>query len=169
MKALTEAPQLENNTRRSSSTTEGLKHKHSQVRVWQHFGRSATLLQDHLRDVGQVERGRWRENVGVVLRARLLEAVQWRATIVFGQTLVLVAFTRQLDAAVLGQRNTQRFPVKLLATQMAHGCDTDSCSTFSLDDIIIKNEPMLRLTNTATSTQHVYKMDRKQRARARVT
>lgn len=132
MKALTEAPQLENNTRRSSSTTEGLKHKHPQVRVGQQSGHSAALVPDHLRDVGQVECGRWRENVGVVLGARLLEAVQWRAAIVFGQTLVLVAFTRQLDAAVLGQRNTQRFPVKLLATQMAHGCNTGSCSTFSL-------------------------------------
>lgn len=133
------------------------------------FGHSAALLQDHLRDVGQVERGRWWENVGVVLRTRLLEAVQWRATIVFGQTLVLVAFTWQLDAAVLGQRNTQRFPVKLLATQMAHRCDTDSCSTFSLDEIVIKDEPTLTVTNIATSTQHVYNMNRKQRARAWVT
>lgn len=57
LKALMEAPQLENNTRSSSSTTEGLKHKHPQVRVWQQSGHSAALLPDHLRDVGQVERG----------------------------------------------------------------------------------------------------------------
>lgn len=88
--------------------------------------------------------------------------MQWRAAIVFGKTLILVAFARQLDAAVLGQRNTQRFPVKLLATQMAHGCNTDSCSTFSLDDFIIKDEPTLTVINTATSAQHEYKMDRKQ-------
>lgn len=64
---------------------------------------------------------RWKD-VGIVLRARLLEAVQGGVTVVFGQALVLMALTRKLDAAVFGQRDAKRLPVKPLAVQVAHGC-----------------------------------------------
>jgi len=74
------------------------------------------------RDVGQVQGGGGGEDVGVVLGAGLLEAVQGGAAVVLGQALVLVALAGQLHAAVLGRRDAQRLPVKLLAAQVAHGC-----------------------------------------------
>lgn len=47
--------------------------------------------------------------------------MQGGVAVVFGQALVLVALTRQLDAGVLGQRNAQRLPVQPLTVQVAHG------------------------------------------------
>lgn len=74
-----------------------------------------------LRDVGEVQGGRRREDVGVVFGAGLLEAMQGGVAVVFGQPLVLVAFSGKLDAGVFGQRDAQRLPVQPLAVQVAHG------------------------------------------------
>ena len=49
--------------------------------------------------------------------------MQGGIAVVFGQALVLVSFTGKLDTGVLGQRDAQRLPMKLLATQVAHGCN----------------------------------------------
>lgn len=67
--------------------------------------------------------GRGWEDVGVVFGAGLLEAVQGGVAVVFGQALVLVAFTGELHAGVFGQRDAQRLPMQLLAAQVAHGCE----------------------------------------------
>lgn len=48
--------------------------------------------------------------------------MQWGVAVVFGQALVLVAFTGKLDTGVFGQRDAQRLPMQLLATQVAHSC-----------------------------------------------
>lgn len=48
--------------------------------------------------------------------------MQGGVAVVFGQALVLVAFTGKLDAGVFGQRDAQRLPVQLLAAQVTHGC-----------------------------------------------
>lgn len=80
-----------------------------------------------IRDVREVQGGRRWEDVGVVFGARLLEAVQGGAAVVFGQTLVLVAFTGQLDTGVFGQRDAERLPVQPLAVQVAHGCKKSRC------------------------------------------
>ena len=74
-----------------------------------------------LRDVGQVQGGGRGEDVGVVLGAGLLEAVQRGAAVVLGQPLVLVALAGQLHTAVLGERDAHRLPVQTLAVQVAHG------------------------------------------------
>lgn len=53
------------------------------------------------RDVGEVERRRWGEDVGVVLGAWLLEAVQWGVAVVFCEALIFVALSGQLHRGVL--------------------------------------------------------------------
>lgn len=74
-----------------------------------------------LRDVGEVQSGRRGEDVGVIFGARFLEAVQGRVAVVFGQALVLMAFTGKLNVHVFGQRDAERLPIKLLTIQVAHG------------------------------------------------
>ena len=86
-----------------------------------HGGGATGQVSRCLRDVGQVQGGGGGEDVGVVLGAGLLEAVQRGAAVVLGQTLVLVAFAWQLHAAVLGERDAHRLPVQTLPVQVAHG------------------------------------------------
>lgn len=74
-----------------------------------------------LRDVGEVQSGRWGEDVGVIFGARFLEAVQRGVAVVFGQALVLMAFTGKLNVRVFGQCDAERLPIKLLTIQVAHG------------------------------------------------
>lgn len=81
-----------------------------------------SLHGQHLRDIGQVQGSRGREDVLEVLGARLLEAVQWRVAVVLGQALVLLALAGQLHVLVLGQGDAHRLPVQLVAVEVAHGC-----------------------------------------------
>lgn len=74
----------------------------------------------YLRDVGEVEGGRWGEDVLEVLGARFLEAMEWGVGVVLGQPLVIQAITRQRHCLVLGQRHTDDLPIHLLAIQVAH-------------------------------------------------
>lgn len=83
-------------------------------RVW--------LSSGDLRDVGEVQGGGGRKDVGIVFGAGLLEAVQRGVAVVFGQALVLMSFTGKLDVGVFGQRDPERFPMQPLAIQVAHGC-----------------------------------------------
>lgn len=69
-----------------------------------------------------MERRRRREDVGVVLGAGFLEAVQRRVAVVLGQALVLVAFAGQLHGGVFGEGNAHVPAVETLAVQVAHGC-----------------------------------------------
>lgn len=114
------APELENSILRSSSTTEGLKTTTDLSGV-HHTLHVLQMLSD-LRDVGEVQGGRGWEDVGVVFGARLLEAVQGGVAVVFGQALILVAFTGKLDVGVFGQRDAQRLPMQPLTVQVAHSC-----------------------------------------------
>lgn len=72
------------------------------------------------RYVGEVQRGRRREDVGVVFGARLLEAVQRGVAVVLGQALVLVALSGQLHRGVLGKGHAHFSAVETLAVQVAH-------------------------------------------------
>ncbi|KAF3834757.1 hypothetical protein F7725_027315 [Dissostichus mawsoni] len=56
-----------------------------------------------------------------------MKAVQRRVAVVFGQALILVAFTGKLNARVFGRRDAERLPVKLLPAQVADQQDRDSC------------------------------------------
>ena len=51
--------------------------------------------------------------------------MQGGVAVVFGQALVLVAFTRELDVSVFGQRDAQRLPVQPLAIQVTHSYKPD--------------------------------------------
>lgn len=81
------------------------------------------------RDVGEVQGSRRGKDVGVVFWAGLLEAVEGRVAVVFGEALVLVAFARKLDAGVFGQRDAQRLPMQPLAIQVTHSCKSDGKKT----------------------------------------
>lgn len=59
-----------------------------------------SLLQHNSRYVGEVECCRGREDVGVIFGARFFETVQWRVAVVLCETLVLMAFSRQLHCGV---------------------------------------------------------------------
>lgn len=72
------------------------------------------------RYVGEVKRGRWGEDVGVVFGARLLEAVQRGVAVVFCEALIFVALSGQLHRGVLGKGHTHFSSVKTLAVQVAH-------------------------------------------------
>lgn len=85
-------------------------------------GGGASALRLHSRNVGEVERRRRREDVGVVFGAGLLEAVQRRVAVVLGEALVLVAFPGQLHGGVFGEGHANFPAVETLAVQVAHGC-----------------------------------------------
>lgn len=72
------------------------------------------------RYVGEVKRCRWGEDVGVVLGARLLEAVQRGVAVVFREALVLVALSGQLHRGVLRKCHAHFSSVETLAVQVAH-------------------------------------------------
>lgn len=55
-----------------------------------------------LRDVGKVQCGGWREDVGVVLGARLLKAMKRRVTVILSEALVLMSLAWQLNGRVFG-------------------------------------------------------------------
>ena len=74
-----------------------------------------------LRYVGEVEGGGGREDVGVVLGAGLLEAVQRGGAVVLGEALVFVALPGQLHRGVLGQGDAHGSAVQTLAVQVTHG------------------------------------------------
>lgn len=67
-----------------------------------------------------MEGGGWREDVGVVLGARLFEAMERRGGEVFSESLVLVSLSGQLHCGVFGQSHTQRLPMQLLTIQVTH-------------------------------------------------
>lgn len=69
-----------------------------------------------------MERGRRREDVGVIFGAGLLEAVQRRVAVVLGEALVLVAFSGQLHGGVFGESHAHVPAVQALAVQVAHCC-----------------------------------------------
>lgn len=69
----------------------------------------------YLRDVGQVQGGRRREDVLEVLGTGLLEAMQRRVGVVFGESLVVQAVPGQRHGLVLGQGHTDDLPIHLLA------------------------------------------------------
>lgn len=73
-----------------------------------------------LRNVGQVQGRGWREDVGVVLGARLFEAVKRRGGEVFSESLVLMSLSGKLHCGVFGQSHTQRLPMQLLSIQITH-------------------------------------------------
>lgn len=72
------------------------------------------------RYVGEVERCRGGEDVGVVFGARLLEAMQRGVAVVFREALVFVALSGQLHCGVLGKGHAHFSAVETLAVQVAH-------------------------------------------------
>lgn len=77
-----------------------------------------------LRDVGEVQRGRRREDVVEVLGSGFLEAVQGGAGEVPRQRLLLLARSsaRQLHHRMFGQHHADRVTMETLAVQMTHRC-----------------------------------------------
>lgn len=72
------------------------------------------------RYVGEVQRCRGGEDVGVVLGARLLEAMQRGVAVVLGEALVFVALSGQLHRGVLRKGHAHFSAVETLAVQVAH-------------------------------------------------
>ena len=73
------------------------------------------------RDVGEVQRRRRRENVGVILAAGLLEAVQRRVAKVFGEAGVRLTLLRHLHLGVLGRGHADLLAPQLEFVQVQHG------------------------------------------------
>ena len=73
------------------------------------------------RNVAQVQRRRGREDVGVVLAAGLLEAVQRRVAKVLRQPGVRLALLRHLHLRVFRRRHSNLFAPQLEFVQMQHG------------------------------------------------
>ena len=61
------------------------------------------------RDIGQVQRRRGREDVGVVLASRLLEAMQSRVAEVLGQTGIRLSLLWHLHLGVFGCGDSNLF------------------------------------------------------------
>lgn len=92
--------------------------------VWLHVRFSEAWSFQHSRYVGEVERCRGGEDVGVIFGARFLKTMQWWVAEILGEALVLMAFSGQLNGCVFGQRHTHGPAMKTLAVQVAHSCET---------------------------------------------
>lgn len=81
---------------------------------------SQVVLRHILWDVGEVERGRGREDVLEVFGSRFFEAMERGIGKVLGQALVVQAVAGQCHRLVLRQSHADDLPVHLLAIQVAH-------------------------------------------------
>ena len=77
-------------------------------------------LLDGRRNVGQVEGGRRRVDVGVVFRAGLLEPVQVGRRVILGQAGIGLALLGQLDAGVLAGSHPDLLAPQLRLVQMRY-------------------------------------------------
>lgn len=114
------APELAKSLLRSSSTTEGLTEQKTKTQLTAKASGRVEKAEQHSRYVGEVERCRGGEDVGVVFGARLLEAMQRGVAVVFREALVFVALSGQLHRGVLRKGHTHFSAVKTLAIQVAH-------------------------------------------------